>query len=164
MPVGAEPAADIADALSLLDWAVSEDPDTGRTGLEWLRPILKPLLSEDGTWTTLNRAAGLMRYEDSATAGLLALIPPLLQLDPDLALMDQLGPLLGQRSVAAPLLRALEAPGVVDGLLTDTPEDGQTQAPTAFLGALIADGTFDDLLALVDLLLEDLGGVIDEVL
>ena len=158
---GTEEAVDLADALGLLEWAVAIDPDDGRTGFEWLRPLLMPILEQDGTWDALDRAGALMRTEDSALAGILDLIPPMLELDPELTLLDHLGPVLGQTQVSGPLLRALEAPGVLDSLLATTPVSGQDEAPIAFLGRLLADGTFDDLLALVDLVIGDLGGALD---
>lgn len=154
---GSEEAVDLADALGLLEWTFAVDTDTDRTGLEWLRPLLQPVLEQEGTWEALDRMGLLLRTEGTATAGLLDMVPPLLQLDPELALLDSLGPLVGNKRVAAPLLRALETPGLLDALLRTTPEAGQEQAPMAFLGTLLADGTLDDLLALIDLVIADLG-------
>jgi hypothetical protein len=158
LTAGTEPAVDLANAIWLLDWAMAVDPETGRTGIEWLRPILRPVLIQQGTWDALDRASGLMRDETSDTSQLLDLLPPLLELDPDLVLLDNIGALLGERAIAAPLLRALESQGVLQALLAETPADGQPEVPLAFLGRLIADGTFDALLGLLDLLLDDLGG------
>ncbi len=154
----AEPV-DLAEAVSLIAWAFEVDETSGMTGLQELRPLLVPILKEDGTWETLDRAGVLMRDDASQTAHLLELLPPLIALDPELTLLQDLGPLLGERAVSAPLLRALETPGVLGSLLADRPSDeGQEEVPLAFMAGLIADGTLDDLLSLVDLLIADLGG------
>lgn len=155
---GSEAPVNLADALGLLEWAFAEDPDSGKTGLQWLHPLIRPLLSQQGTWDALDRAGALMRTEGSATAGLLDLIPPLLALDPELELLDHLGPVLGDTTVSRPLLQALESPGVLEELLRASPVEGQSEVPMAYLGRLMADGTFDDLLALIDLVVGDIGG------
>ncbi|NCG21634.1 MAG: hypothetical protein GWP91_21680 [Rhodobacterales bacterium] len=153
---GDEPV-DLAEAIGLIAWAVEIDDTSGNTGLQELRPLLVPILTEDGTWEALDRAGSLLRDEQSQTAHALELLPPLLALDPQLTLLQDLGPLLGERSVSMPLLRAIESPGVVEKLLAATPnQDGQQTVPLAFISGLIADGTLDEILALIDLLITDL--------
>lgn len=147
---GGEPT-DLADFLDLVAWAFVVDPDDGRTGLERFHPLLRAVMAQDGTWTALDRAGGLLRQEGTALSRLLDLLPAMLALDPELDLVHQIGAALDHTSVSAPLLRALEAPGVVDALFDDT--TGSTEPPLGFVGRLLADGTFDDVLAVVDLVM-----------
>lgn len=147
---GEEPAVDLSDAVWLLEWAFVPHPKTGLAGLEELRPLLRPILSQPETWTAVDRAGSLMRDESTQTSSMLELIPPLLALDPELVLLDQIGPLLAETAISEPMLRALEAPGVLDSLTLEVAQAPAEEPPMIFLGRLIADGTLDDLLALVD--------------
>lgn len=147
---GGEPT-DLADFLDLVGWVFTVDPESGRTGLERFHPLLRAVMAQDGTWTALDRAGGLLRQEGTALSRLLDLLPAMLALDPELDLVHQLGAALDHPAVSAPLLRTLEAPGVVDALFADAPDDAEP--PLGFVGRLLADGTFDDVLAVVDLVL-----------
>ncbi len=154
------PAATLSDLLRQARWLVAVDPEDGRTGWARIEPLLAPALSEDGTFRALGRAAEVMAAPGSALGRAQDLLPPLLDADPDLALLTALAPALRDRQVVAPALRLAETPGVTDAVLAARPAGAdQTEVPLAFAGRLIRTGALDDLLATVRLVLRGLEGV-----
>lgn len=150
---GHAPAVDLTDAIDLLEWVFATDPALDLAGWERVRPLALPLLTEDGTWDAMGHAARLMADDKTQTSQMLDLLPTILDLDPELALLDQVGPLLGDPVLRGPVLRLLETPEVSAALLASRPDEGQTEVPLAFVSRLLVDGTFDDLMRIVDLLL-----------
>lgn len=148
---GDEPAAGLQDALGLLEWVVKPDPD-GVAGWARLRPLVAPVLRHDQTWTALDHATRLMVDERTQTSRALDILPPLLAADPELALLDQLGPLLQDEALSQAFLRLIETPQVSAALLATEPQGDQQEVPLAFVSRLAAGDTLADLMALVDTL------------
>ncbi|TNE91839.1 MAG: hypothetical protein EP330_03830 [Deltaproteobacteria bacterium] len=151
LTAGDEPAATLQDGLDLMTWLVHDDGSG--TGYDQIAPLLRPVLDEDGTFTALHAAAGVMADSGSQTSAALDIVPPLLAADPDLELLEAIAPLLENPEVARSLLEIVEAPGVTDELLATTPTVGQKEVPLAFLGRLVVNGTLDDLLHMLDIML-----------
>ncbi len=152
---GADKPVELQDAIGLLEWAFVVDEEKGQTGLEQMRPLLTALLEPDETWVALDKAGLLMADDQTQIHHLMDIIPPLLQIDPELEILDELGPLLGYKPIAEPLMRMIEADGLVTSLLATEPEGESPWVPMAFVGRLIVNGTLDDLLGLVDMVLGD---------
>ena len=96
--------------------SLAVDPESGLTGLQRLRRRSSPrVLGEDDTWRLVGNAGRLLADERSRASDALELLPELLALNPDLALLRQLGPLLfADEQLSGPLLRVLERREVVD--------------------------------------------------
>jgi hypothetical protein len=156
---GDEPAVDLQDILGLLTWLFADD--AGRSGWERSKPLIQPVIAEDGTWVAIDNAARVMSADDSQLGKALELVPPLLAIDPDLVTLDQLAPLLRDDAVAAPLLRVVETPGVADALLATTPTT-EDEVPLGFSARLVVDGTVDELLTTVDVLFRALAPASDD--
>lgn len=150
---GQEPAADLQDALDLMRWLVHSD--AGQTGYDRVEPLLRPVLAEDGTFDALHSAADMMADPQSQLSAALDIVPPLLAADPDLVTLDALAPLLEDEVAARHLLQVVETAGVAEALLATTPTPDQREVPLAFLGRLIVNGTLDDLLHMLDVMLLD---------
>jgi len=148
-----EPAADLQDMLDLTHWLFSVDPDTGLRGHERLRPLLLPILTEDATWDAMDTVSDLLSDDRTQLSQSLDLLVPLIELDPELVLLDEFGPLLADRRLSDPLLRILERGVVQDTLLAIETVDGQQEVPLTFLARMVVRGTLDDLLAFVDIVL-----------
>ena len=149
--------ADLEDAIALLTWAFVVDEATDQTGLEQMRPLLKATLAPQETWQALDHAARLMVDEQTQIHHLMDIIPPLLRIDPDLEILDSLGPLLSHRPISEPLMRLIEVDSVMTALLAAEPQGDSDWVPIAFLSRLITGGTLDDLLNLIDMVLGDAG-------
>lgn len=156
LAAGPERAADLQDVLSALLWVV--EADGGRTGWDRMRPLVQAIVVEPGTWEAVANLGTLLDDEASQAARALELLPRLVDADPELTLLAELGPLLGHRPVARPLLRAVETEGVVDGLLAARPRGQDPEVPLAFAARLVVNGAVDDLLHVVDLVLGSLDG------
>ncbi len=148
---------DLRDGLDALYWVVHDDG--GQTGWQQTGAIADAALKHDGTWQSVGNLATVMARPDSQLSQSLQLIPPLVDVDPELTLLDELGPLLSDRELAAPLLRMCEQPAVASALLSATPQGDNPEVPQAFAARLVRDGTVDDLLRLIDVLLKELEGV-----
>jgi hypothetical protein len=148
---------ELADAIALLTWAFVVDSDTQQTGLEQMRPLLKATLSPQATWTALDHAAVLMVDERTQVHRFMDILPPLLSIDPDLEILDSLGPLLGHKPISEPLMRLVEVDGLMTALLATEPQGVSEWVPLAFVGRLIIDGTLDEFLTLIDMVLGDAG-------
>ena len=155
-----ERAANLEDVLELLSWLVHKE--NGRTGYQRLKPLLQPAMEHDGTWDALHNASGVMADRTSRLARAHDLLPPLVKADPDLELLQQMGPLLSQRSVAEPLLHIGSSRPVTEDLFAVRPDVGQGQVPLAFLGRLITKGTLDDVLNLARIVLRDVRAMDEE--
>ena len=154
---GDEPAVGFQDVLGVLTWVWREDR-SGRTGWERMEPLL-PLLERDDTWVVLGRVGSLLANDSTKTSQLLDIFHTLLQLDPDMVMLDQVGPMLGDRDLSRPLLEVLEASGGHSGsLLASRPQGEHDEVPIAFAARLIRDGTLEELLQVVDIVLDSLSG------
>lgn len=151
---GDQPATDLSDTLWLVDWLVAVDPDTALTGFQRLRPWMRPVLAPDDGWVALGRLAALMADERSQTHDVLALVPSLVALDPELTTLDELGPLLGDEELAGALLRIVERREVADALLAG---EGPERVALAWWGQLVVNGALEDLLRFVDTVLASVG-------
>lgn len=161
VPVLAHPAAydlsggpggpvDLGDVLAWASWLFVVDEEVGLTGYQRARPLLASALAHDGTWEALDHAGALLRDPRSRTSRGLELLGVVLQLDPDLVVLTELGPLLADPQLAGPLLRATEAAPVPNALLADTLDENGEGPPLVFVTRLVLDGTLDDVLWLVD--------------
>jgi len=148
---GSERPADLQDLLGAALWVFERDG--GRTGWEQMRPLVQAVVAQPGTWEATAHAGTLLEDEGSRAAHLFDLLDPLMEADPDLVTLDQVGGLLQNRDIAEPLLRVAETPGVAEALLTPTPQGDDPEVPLAFGARLITGGALEDLLAMVDLLL-----------
>jgi len=148
---------ELQEAIGLLEWAFVVDEEKQQTGLEQMRPLLMATLEPDETWEALDHAAGLMADDQTQVHHIMDLIPPLLRIDPDLEILDEMGPLLSHKPIAEPLMRMLETEGLVTALLASEPQGDSDWVPLSFLGRVIATGVLDQLLGLIDMVLGDAG-------
>ena len=147
---------DMDDGLELLLALLDEDPATGEPVFAGAEAVAKPIIASDGTWKALEAAGRLLVDDRSQLSRGLELVPPLMALDPEFESLIGLAPLLGDERVSAPLLRVLEAPAVTAGLFAVNPQGDDQDVPLAFVSRLIVDGTLDDVLRIVDLVLGSL--------
>lgn len=150
-----KPATTLEDLLELLVWTV-EPGDGGATGWQRLKPLIRPALEQDGTWTMLDRAGALMADERSALSDATELVPLVVNADPELTVLTGLAPALRARPVVDPALDLMQTESLLDEILTTAPAEGQDEVPLAFAGRLIARGTLDDLLRLVRTVIREL--------
>ena len=155
---GTSPPADLQAALDLLAWLVDADPSnsydgTPLTGFDKISPLLESVVTDNGVWISVDRAAALARNPESQRASVIKALPDLLATDPDLVLLSQVSPLFSNPSVAGPVLRLAQTPGLLSASMAVDP--GQ---PLDFAGRLIAGGSLEDTLVLVDLVFGTLGG------
>jgi hypothetical protein len=153
-----DPAVDLQELLDLVGWAVDVDPATGETGFDRVSPLVSTVGGDDATWLVIDHGIGLVADPRARLGSGPALVTGLLAADPDLVLLDTLGRLVGDPALAEPALRLIETPGVADAALAGAPAEGQDETPLGFGGRLITDGTFADLLQVLDLALALLGG------
>ncbi len=124
--------------------------DNGELSFEPWLPLIGPLVDRDALWVTLGRAATLLDDEQSQLSRIVAILPPLLAVDPELESAQGLAPLLGDPELAEPLLRVVETDGVADALLATEGTAEFPEPPLAFLGRMMVGGTLDDLLGMID--------------
>lgn len=157
LTAGAEPAVDLHDAFGLVVWVFADD--AGRTGLERILPLVSPVVDEPGAWEAEEHFGRLLAEEGSQAGRAFELVPPLLAVDPDLVTLDQIAALIGDPTLAGPLLRVLETDGVGAALLAADPPGDPDEVPVGYVGRLVADGTVDEVLATVDVILRGFGGL-----
>jgi hypothetical protein len=149
---GGAPAT-LDDLVDLAQWVFEVDATTGLTGSQRLRPLMATLLARDGTWDGLGNFARVAADGRSTLSTVPALVPALLDLDPDLTLLHALGPLLGDRELAGPVLRIAERDEWTGALFADSPSrypvEGVGEVPLAFWGRLVTSGALEDVLRLV---------------
>lgn len=154
---GDEPATTLSDLLDLLTWLVEPDAEHGSdTGWQRLRPLILPATHHDGTWRAVHTASSVLGDRNSALARLHELLPPLVEADSELQILQQLGPLLSEPAISAPILRLAGTEPVVASLLATHPQGDHDRVPLAFAAHLIRSGTLDDLLRLIKLVVDDL--------
>ncbi len=151
---GEERAVDLHDLFGLVVWVFAED--AGRTGLQRLSPLVAPAMQASGTWDAAANLGQVMGAPGSTLGRALTIVPPLLAVDPDLTTLDDVAVLLGNEAVARPLLIVAERPEVVGPLLAAEPVE-EDEVPTGFIGRLVTDGTVDEALITIDVLVGALG-------
>lgn len=164
VPVLAEPwryglGSDVADMDEVVDavlWLTSAE--SGPTGWERLHPLVRTAATHDVAWGTVDRVLPLLEDDTTQTAHALELVHPILALDPDRVLLAQVAPLVAEEQLTRPLLTLVASP-VTGHLLATSPRGDDPEVPLAFTSRLITDGTLDDVLALVDLLLTELNAL-----
>lgn len=149
LTAGDEAAVDLHDLFGLVVWVFDEED--GRTGLQRLSPLLSPAMEAPGTWDAAASLGGVMGAPGSTLGRALTIVPPLLAVDPELGTLDDLAALLGDEAVARPLLSVMERPEVVGPLLAAEPAV-EDEVPVGFIGRLVTDGTLDEALATIDVL------------
>lgn len=143
---------DLQDVLDLLLWVVDERTD-GTIGYHDLDNLTDLLLTEPAVWTVMGNFATLAIDDDTQTNDLVALLPRIVALDPEFTLLDQLSVIIGDEVVAEPALYVLGTESFVNELLATEPASIEEEVPLAFMSRLILDGTLDDILRLIDLVL-----------
>ena len=130
------------------------EPDGAERAWHTYDAALVPVLEADGTWEVLGNAAPLLSDENAILGQPLELVPLLQEFDPDRESLALLANVLRDPQLVAPALRLVEAEDTVDALLSSEESAAGGDAPLAWAGTLILDGTLDDLLAIVDLVLQ----------
>ena len=121
--------------------------ENGASDIERLAPVLQAALAQEETYVVLGNAAGLLQHNAAVTPTFMALVPGLLELDPELELMRQLVPVLRDDGTTAPLLMVAESPEVIDALgRAELAEEG----PLPFYARLVIGGTLDAALDMLD--------------
>ncbi|TVQ92738.1 MAG: hypothetical protein EA397_06170 [Deltaproteobacteria bacterium] len=151
---GDEPATNLSDLLAVSRWLVEQDQ--GRTGWQRLQPLLLPATTYDETWDAVHTVAPVLGHRSSALSRAHELLPPMLDADPDLRLLQQLSPILGDPNLVGPTLRLASTEPVLDELFATHPAHEQPEVPLAFAAHLIRSGTLDDLFRLIRTITDDL--------
>jgi hypothetical protein len=153
LQAGTQPAADFQDVLDLVHWLVEFDATVGLRGWERLDPLMMPLMRRHETWDLLHNLAGLLVDERTAAHDGLEIVPALFELDPDFVALHQLALLIGDPKVAPAVLRVMDTPALQDALLATLPQGESEDVPLVYFNRLIVDGTLDDILQLLDIVL-----------
>jgi hypothetical protein len=125
--------------------------------------LLKTGLQSDDTWELLNRSALLLADSEASLQEALELIPSLIALDPDLEILDGMSEHLQNDAVLRPALRLAEIPAISERLMSSTSSEAGNEAPRAFAGRLLVDGTMDELLRILDTLLAQASELADNI-
>ncbi|HMV69339.1 MAG TPA: hypothetical protein PKA64_21030, partial [Myxococcota bacterium] len=157
--VALDDPATLDDLVDLILWLVSPRTD-GVPGTGWsvLAPILQPALGHDAAWGTIDALGALLRVDGTRAHHLFALAPDLLALDPEWTLAGQLAAVVADDPLSDALLPAVADGGLSAELLTAAPTGDDPRAPLAWAVELATDGTLDDLLRMVHLALDAIGG------
>jgi hypothetical protein len=78
----------------------------------------------------------------------------LISFDPELASLESIALQLENDDLVLPLFRLIEIPDISESLMRSTSSEDGKQAPRAFIGGLIIDGTVKELLNILDWLLD----------
>lgn len=152
-PTGASPL-EFEDLWDLIGEALTKG-ERAEAPVATLQPVLNALLGQEGTWTALGNLAGLLGEDEATVREALPLVAEIVAADPDLELVAQLGPLLGDEALSGPLLRIAESRELMDAVgSTELSQEG----PLPFGARLVTGGTVESLLRTLDLLLDTLGG------
>lgn len=159
LTAGDEPAVNLHDVMGLVVWVFHED--SGRTGLERMLPLVEPVVDAPGTWDAERNLGRLLAEDGSETGQALNLLPPMLAIDPELDTLDQLAPLIGDPTLAGPLLRVTETDDVGATLLAADPPGDPDEVPVGYVGRLVVDGTIDEVLATMNVIVNGFTGLTD---
>lgn len=143
---------DLVDVLGYARWVFAVNA-SGRSGWQQLAPLVLPVAHADDTWRTVDRLAPLLADDRTRTSDGLNVLASVVALDPSLAWLPGMAPLLQDPQLVRPLLLVVETPGVVETALATRPAAGQTEVPAVYISRLVVDGTLADVLALADTLL-----------
>lgn len=150
---GPDDPVDLADVVDALVAAI--DDRDGPSVWDRARPVVSPTVGDPATWTAIARLGDVLAANGSAWADIPAYVVALVDADPELVTFDTVASLLGDRAIAAPALRVLDTPAVA-AAWQDPGTPGEA-SPLGFVGRVSADGTLDDLLGMIDLVLGALG-------
>ena len=151
-PVDTQAQGDIHTLLRLVDFMAS--PPTGqgyeRSPIGLLAAPLRQTLSLErerlADW--LQRWAVLLLDPSSESNSFFDYFAPLLAIDPDLDFVSSAGDLLGDSSVLRGALLIVDTDEVAAALASSTAPGGG-EGPLGLIGRISADGTLEDLLALL---------------
>jgi len=122
--------------------------------LQTLQSVLNATLGQEGTWTAMGNLAALMQEDEATLQDLWTLAPKLVEADPELSLVQDLGPVLRDPEVVGPALRLGESTDLIDAVgHTELSQEG----PLPFGARLVTGGTVDSLLRTLNLALDALG-------
>jgi hypothetical protein len=149
-----DPAAqgDMHTMLRVIDFMASPPSGQGyeRSPIGLLATPLRQTVSVEGDriadW--LQRWALLLLDESSESNSFFDYFAPLLAIDPDLDVVSSAGDLLGDSSVLRSALLIVDTAEVTAALGSSTAPDGG-EGPLGLIGRISADGTLEDLLALL---------------
>ena len=151
-PTDPEAQGDIHTMLRLVDFMASPPSGQGyeRSPLGLLATPLRQTVSVEGErmadW--LQRWALLLLDDSSESNSFFDYFAPLLAIDPDLDFVSGAGDLLGDSSVLRSALLIVDTAEVTSALASSTAPDGG-EGPLGLIGRISADGTLEDLLALL---------------
>lgn len=156
-PTGSAPL-DLEGLVGILRATLADR--AGGAPIDVLMPLLQATLARDETWTALTNLGTLAGSEGARLREGLPLLASVVAVDPDLALVRDLAPLLSDPALYSPALRITEAPAIQDALVAPSTVD--TEGPLPWLARLVTGGTLDSLLRTVDLVLDALDGALAE--
>lgn len=165
LPVLIDPSASEIDTViefdDLLDVILGTlDPVDGWKNAQ---PLVNTIRNSDETWEMVDRGALLLVDDSASLQDVLDLFPSLIALDPDLEILDTLAEQLRNEELLRPALRLAEIPNVSERLMSSTSSQAGDEAPRAFMGRLIVDGTMDELLRMMDRLLNQASEIADVI-
>lgn len=152
-PAGTAPLG-LAEALALAAEALGDEDAV----LSSLEPLSSPLLEEAATWEALGNLARLLQEDGTRLEGLGGVLVELVALDPELGSVDALAGLLREEVLLAQGLQLLETPALLEAAGSTSAE---APGPLPFFARLVTSGTVEVLLRTVDLVLGELGGVVE---
>ena len=152
VPTDPQSQGDIHTMLRVVDFMASPPAGQGpeRSPIGLLAGPLHQTISLEGDrladW--LQRWAVLLLDQSSESNSFFDYFAPLLAVDPDLDFVSGAGDLLGDSSVLRSALLILDTSEVAAALGSSTAPDGG-EGPLGLIGRISADGTLEDLLALL---------------
>lgn len=124
--------------------------------LDRLAPVAAIWVHDDATWHALGNLSGLLAADGARTRELPTLVARVVAADPDLAILQDLAPLLRDPNLSGPVLRLAESPALAEELGRSHPEE---EGPLPFLARLVTGGTLDMALRTIDLVIGWLSGL-----
>ena len=113
------------------------------------------LSAQEGFWTSLQCAGGLLEDEQTATSGALALLPLWIEADPELHGLHLIAQNLEHTLFIEPALELLETTPL-NAAFFATQSDDEAGVPLAFLSELVVTDALSDALHLLKLILQAL--------
>ena len=151
-PADPQAQGDIYTMLQVIDFMASPPSGQGyeRSPIGLLAEPLRQTVSLESArladW--LQRWAVLLLDDSSESNSFFDYFAPLLAIDPDLDFISSGGDLLGDSSVLRSALLILDTDEVAAAMASSTAPDGD-EGPLGLIGRISADGTLEDLLALL---------------
>jgi hypothetical protein len=137
---------DFDDLWEILETAF-DSPNSGKSPLRQLEPLVLALLEQEDTWIGVHALGSLLSDHQSVSQDLLSWLPEIVALDPDLNLTRTLAGVLFQKETASHFAQALE----VDALFQAATKSSESQqGPLPFFAQLQLSGTLETLLGTID--------------